>query len=190
MAAAMALPNTPSADHSWLASSAREVGLVFADIVGSTALLHGQGTQIYARILNAYRRRAERVAAEEGGWIVSLEGDEIFAVFPTATKACRFGMALFEDAGDPRIAVRVGVHYGPVSRHGSGLVGRAVPTAARVMAHAAPHQMWVSDPARIALEREAQEQDPAAASFHPRWLTQEECTLDGIPGTQRLWRAG
>ena len=121
---------------------------------------------------------------ELDGWVVSREGDEIFAAFLTAGAAYRFARAMFENAGHPEIHVRVGVHYGTVSCHDSGLIGRAVPYAARVMAHAAPSELWISDAAKTALEAESH----SLAGAIP-WIRSEECLLDGIPAPQRLWRA-
>jgi adenylate cyclase len=168
----------------WLARAERGVGLVFADIVGSALLVHGEGTKVYARILSAYRSRADELVAGLDGWVVSREGDEIFSAFLSATSAYRFARAMFEDAGHPQVAVRIGVHFGTVSSHDSGLVGRVIPFAARVMAHAAPHEVWVSDAAKRALEAES-----LLLANEISWITSEQCLLDGIPAPQLLWRA-
>jgi class 3 adenylate cyclase len=160
------------------------VGLVFADIVGSTLLLHNRGTEVYARILSAYRSRADTLALDQQGVVVSHEGDEVFAVFPSAATAYMYARGLFDDAGHPLLTARIGMHFGPVRRHESGLIGRVVPLAARVMAHAAPHQIWVSDAAKKALEAES---SPLAEGI--RWITSEQCLFDGVPDPQRLWRA-
>ena len=168
----------------WLSRSDGDVCLVFADIVGSALLVHGQGTRVYAHVLSAYRLRAESLASALDGRIVSKEGDEIFAAFLSAATGYRFARELNDDAGHSLISVRVGVHVGHVSCHEARLVGRAVPLAARVMDHAGPHELWISDTARQALIAE----DPSLVDAIP-WVTSEVSVLQGIPEPQLLWRA-
>jgi class 3 adenylate cyclase len=167
----------------WLQRCHYRVALVFADIVGSTLLIHSRGTEVYARVLSSYRERADRLAEGLDGRIVSREGDEIFAVFAAAGDAYRFARGLVDDAGHPLLTARVGLHVGTVHPHDEGLIGRAVPFAARVMAHGAPHEFWTSDAAKTAIEHEM----PAVADRIP-WVASEECVLDGVPAPQRLWR--
>jgi class 3 adenylate cyclase len=168
----------------WLSRSDGDVCLVFADIVGSALLVHGQGTRVYAHVLSAYRLRAERLARALDGHIVSKEGDEIFAAFLNAVTGFRFARELNDDGGHALISVRVGLHVGHVSCHEARLVGRAVPLAARVMDHAGPHEIWISDMARQALIAE----DPSLETAVP-WVTSEVAILHGIPEPQVLWRA-
>jgi class 3 adenylate cyclase len=168
----------------WLARAEHGVCLVFADIVGSALLVHAKGTKVYAHMLSAYRTRAEGLVGALDGRIISKEGDEIFAAFLTATGGYRFAREMSDDAGDPLISVRVGVHFGTVSCHDSGLVGRVVPMAQRVMDHAGPHELWISDAAKQALDAE----QPSLVG-EIQWLASEVCQLAGIPESQLLWRA-
>lgn len=167
----------------WAENGGRDLCLVFADIVGSALLVHGQGTKVYAHVLTAYRARAERLAAALDGRIISKEGDEIFAAFHTAARGFRFARELSADAGHELIAVRVGLHCGHVSCHEARLVGRAVPLAARVMERAAPHELWISDTARKAL---IAEQPSIVGELQS--IRSEVCMLHGIPEPQLLWR--
>jgi class 3 adenylate cyclase len=168
----------------WLGGAGRSVGLVFADIVGSSQLVHGQGTRIFVDVLSAFRLRAELLAGALDGRIVSKEGDEIFAAFLTAGGAYHFARKISRDAGHPLISVRVGLHFGSVSCHEARLVGRAVPLAARVMDHAGPRELWLSDTARQALNAEQ-----PSLTEQIRWVTSEVCVLHGIPEPHLLWRA-
>jgi class 3 adenylate cyclase len=167
----------------WVGHGGRDLCLVFADIVGSALLVHGQGTRVYTHVLTAYRTRAKTVAGALDGRIISKEGDEIFAAFPTASAGYRFARALNADAGHELIAVRVGVHVGHVSCHEARLVGRAVPMAARVMERGGPHELWISDTARNALVAE----QPSLIAETQR-MRSEMCVLHGIPEPQVLWR--
>jgi class 3 adenylate cyclase len=168
----------------WLGGGGRPLGLVFADIVGSSQLVHGEGTRVFVDVLSAFRLRAEQLAATLDGRVISKEGDEIFAAFLTVAGAYHFARKMAENAGHRLIAVRVGVHFGNVSCHDGRLVGRAVPFAARVMDHAGPRELWISEIAKRAL----QEEQRSLANEIP-WVTNEVCELDGIPEVQLLWRA-
>jgi len=158
--------------------------LVFADILGSVLLVHSQGTEVYPHILGAYRNRALQLVTQLDGRLISKEGDEIFVAFLSAAAAYRFGCEMFQDAGHPLVAVRVGIHVGAVQSHDAGLVGRAVPFAQRVMDHAAAHELWLSDDAKRAIEHESPE-----LAGEIRWVADERCILKGFPDTKQLWRA-
>lgn len=167
----------------WLAAAGHDVCLVFADIVGSTLLVHTRGTKIYAHVLSAYRTRAQQCVDALGGRLISREGDEIFAVFLTATAGYRFAREMTADAGHPLVSVRVGIHFGSVSCLDSGVVGRVVPLAQRVMDHGGPHEVWMSDATKRALA-----DDQPSLVEEIEWLASENCVLDGIPEPQLLWR--
>jgi class 3 adenylate cyclase len=179
----METPLIPAVETDWRRQDGA-VGLVFADIVGSTRLINHHGTEVYARILGSYRSRADRLSSEFNGWIVSRTGDEIFAAFPGTLGAYGFARGLYDDAGDPLLIARIGMHFGSVRLRDTDVVGRVVPLAKRIMEHAAPHELWMSDIAKARLEAESH----SVASAIP-WIVSEECVLKGIPDPQRLWRA-
>lgn len=168
----------------WLARYDRRVGLVFTDVVGSTLLIYAKGTLNFAEMLGSHRSRATTLLREVGGRLVDQSADEIFAAFPSATKAFCFADELFRDPGHPKLRIRAGVHYGTVRAQGRALVGRNVHLAARVRQHAVDRELWVSEAARSALESES----PSIASGIS-WITTDECELKGVPDKQRLWRA-
>lgn len=169
----------------WLAERDGEVGLVFGDVVDSTELLFSKETVDYTSMLRAYRARARDLVAKHGGRVVDESGDEVFAAFDGAAQAFAFARSFFDDPGHQKLTVRVGVHVGSVRAEGDALVGRNVHFAARVMQTAAERELWASDAAKRALEREAPDEAAGIA-----WVTSEERTLRGVPERQRLWRAG
>lgn len=168
----------------WLALRGGMVCLVFADIVGSVLLVHAQGTRVFAHVLSAYRARAEELAENCAGRIISKEGDEIFAAFLDVVSGYRFARELSVDAGHPLISVRVGLHVGKVSCHDGRLVGRTVPMTNRIMDRAGSHEIWMSGVAKDAIGAE----QPRLLE-QIEWVTSEVCALEGIPEPQRLWRA-
>jgi class 3 adenylate cyclase len=180
----MVAPPSPDLTE-WLDGAGPTVGLVATDIIGSTSLVYDVGTVGWGRLLAAYRARADRLAADCGGIVLDRVGDGVLAAFRRSDSAYRFARGMFDDAGDARLTVRVGQHVGAVSRHDAGLVGRVLHYTERVKEHARGHEIWLSEAAKTAIEVEA---PPGASSI--AWVGSEECELKGIPGRQRLWRAG
>jgi hypothetical protein len=89
--------------------------------------------------------------------VVKTIGDEIMAVFPSATAAARAAMdmqarvAALPPFGDTRLAVRIGFHLGPVLEESGDVFGDAVNTAARGAALAKAGQIITTAPAVEAL---------------------------------------
>lgn len=169
----------------WLANHDGVAAIVFTDVVGSTRLLFTKETLDYRSMLRSHRTRARQLIAEQQGRLVSDSGDELLAVFPSATTAYSYANVLVSDPGHAGLRVRAGIHLGPVRAEGRDLVGRHVHLAARVMQHARGPELWVHDAAKVRLEAES----PGLASSI-WWVANEECELKGIPDVQRLWRAG
>lgn len=167
----------------WIERCGGELALVFTDIVASTHLLYSRGTQNYTGTLQAHRRRAAELARSKRGRLIDSARDELLAAFPSVERAWAFASELLRDPGDPQLRVRMGIHYGPVRTDDGALAGRTVHFGARVLDHVSDHEVWMSEPARAALEAEAPE---VAAGL--RWRAAEQCELKGIPERQTLWR--
>lgn len=167
----------------WLSRHGGRAGLVFTDVVDSTLLLFERETVDYRQLLRAHAARARDLAEALDGRLVDEKGDELLAVFPTATDACRFARELSSDTGHPNLGIRVGVHFGTVRAENRILVGRNVHLGARVMQRGKGREIWLSDATRSALERESPE---LAKSID--WLDCDDCQLKGVPQPQRLWR--
>lgn len=127
--------------------------LMFADVEGSTALLHGMGDG-YGRLLQSLRRLIRRVVVRSGGLAVDLRADEAFVVFADPTAAIMAAVELQRSVagqswpGEVAVRLRIGVHSGEVAWTDAGYVGLTVHTAARVMAAAHGGQVLVSDACR------------------------------------------
>jgi len=175
---------TKTSLEAWLERSRSVVGIVHADIVDSTLLLHRLKTRNFALVLRAYESRAATLATHLEGRLVDRVGDQLLAAFATAGAAYQFASELFRDPGDAKLVIRVGVHFGRVKADDAQLVGRHVHIGARVMELGRGHELWVSDAAKTALERESLS---LAASIE--WITSQECELQGVPDKHRVWRA-
>src|SRR3954465_11632637 len=102
---------------------ARELALMFTDVVGSVELKTRLGTAAYARLLARHDELFHRaVATCAGARILQDRGDGFFAEFPTAADAVRAALVfqyelsrIAQRSPDPTAVIRsrVGIHLGP-----------------------------------------------------------------------------
>lgn len=122
--------------------------VLFADICGSTRLFEQQG-DLQARQLIA--RALEVLAAktvDQSGEVIKTIGDEIMSRFPTPQQAVRAACAMHRGLKDVwelsvlNIAVRIGLHHGPILEiENNDIVGDAVNIAARMASAAKADQI-------------------------------------------------
>ena len=124
--------------------------VMFADISGSTKLYRVLG-DTEARIKIAeYLDQLTAIAAQHQGSVIKTIGDEILCTYskPDAAMTAAGAMHRSFEAKNVTLnegltldsALRIGMHYGPVIRDGSDIFGRAVNTAARMVAIAKSKQ--------------------------------------------------
>jgi class 3 adenylate cyclase len=137
----------------------RLVTVVFADVVGSTALAEELDPEDVRAIFTRYYAVANEVVTSHGGIVAKLLGDGVLACFgvPTshgddAQRALDAALALRDrasrDAALQRLKLRIGVNTGEVltSDDGSGeIVGDAVNVAARVAAAAEEEEILAAE---------------------------------------------
>ena len=123
--------------------------VLFVDISDSSSLFRRLGdrdaTRVVDRVLDVMAAEVER----EGGSVVDRIGDEIMAEFPTAGSALRAAVAQQErtqllrrelpEAG--MLAVRTGLHHGPMERRDGRPVGTCVYRAKRIVDSAKAEQI-------------------------------------------------
>src|SRR4051812_8088642 len=130
--------------------------MLFADLVGSTALTVGRDPEDVRATLARYFEVARAAVAEHGGTVEKFIGDAVMAVFgvPAAhgddpDRAVAAALALRDRVGalPGELELRVGVATGEVLALGTGtdlsVTGEAVNAAARVQQAAAPGQVLV-----------------------------------------------
>jgi adenylate cyclase len=110
---------------------AQNAGVLFADIVGFTALSEELGAERTMALLRGFHRRMAETVFAHDGTVDKYIGDAIMATFGTpraapddALRAIRCAVAMVDvmarwngeraAAGEPLLKVGVGVHYGPV----------------------------------------------------------------------------
>ena len=124
----------------------RTLLMAFSDIVGSTPYFARFGDATGRQLHQLHVDLLGAAAAEAQGRIVDAVGDGVFCVFPGAAEGVRgivaFQQALArENALRPRehqLAVRIGLHWGPVLTDGTIVTGDSVHVAARVARVAEP----------------------------------------------------
>jgi class 3 adenylate cyclase len=136
------------------------VTVLFADIVGSTALASEEDPERVRALMDRFYDAMQAEVAAAGGTVEKFAGDAVLASFGaptaqedhaeralhTALSMCRRVEELFGD----RLAIRVGVNtgevvVGPVRVGGAFLTGDAVNVAARLEQAAEPGEILVGD---------------------------------------------
>lgn len=126
--------------------------VLFTDLVGFTEFNDARGDDVAIQVLDRQRRVIDGALAEHpGSRLVKELGDGLMVWCASAAAAvgvaCRFGagIGIERDAGVFPLAVRQGIHHGPVSERGDDVVGQTVNIAARISDLAGPSELLVSD---------------------------------------------
>jgi class 3 adenylate cyclase len=121
------------------------VTLLFTDIVDSTGVALRLGDRAWTDLLGSHNQRMADAVDRYRGQVAKLTGDGVLAVFDGAVRAIRCAMACRREAADLGLTIRAAVHTGEVELAGEEIHGLAVHEAARIMAHAGPGELLVSD---------------------------------------------
>jgi class 3 adenylate cyclase/tetratricopeptide (TPR) repeat protein len=174
----------------------RLVSVLFADLVGFTALSESRDAEEVRELLSRYFDRCRRLIELYGGTVEKFIGDAVMAVWgaPAATeddaeRAVRAALdliaavsALGEEIGADELRARAGVLTGEAAVNlgavGQGMVaGDLVNTASRIQSVAEPGGVLVGEATRRATGQTVVYED--AGTF----------ALKGKEGETRLWRA-
>ena len=169
----------------------RLVSILFADLVGSTALADGRDPEETRDLLSRYFDLARDVIGRYGGTVEKFIGDAVMAVWgaPTAheddaIRAVRAGLELVDAVRNlgPTLQARAGVLTGEaavtIGATNQGLVaGDLVNTASRLQGAAAPGAVLVGEATQRAASR--------AIAFEPAG----EQALKGKAAPVAAWRA-
>jgi adenylate cyclase len=123
------------------------LAVLFADISGSTRLYETLGDRFARDKVAQCLSVLTRLIQQHGGTIIKTIGDEVMATFPSADAAvqaaCMMQEALAQEAaaGQPALAIHVGLHFGPMVQEANDVFGDAVNVAARMAALAKAGQI-------------------------------------------------
>src|SRR5215475_8335420 len=148
----------------------RQLTVMFADLVGSTALSARLDPEELRDVIGAYHRRCTEVITSSGGFVAKYLGDGVLAYFgypqaheEDAEQAVRAGLALIEavaelDAGQSTLLrVRVGIATGLVvvgdllgegAAQEHAVIGETPNLAARLQGLAEPNTVVIADTTR------------------------------------------
>ena len=144
------------------------VTLLFADIEGSTRLVHSLGDQ-YAPVRARMRELVRGAAAAHRGQDVDWAGDGVFLAFERARDALSAAAELQRAlAGEPwppeaSVRMRIGIHTGEPDLSEEGYIGLDVHVAARICSAAHGGQVVVSRATRDFVGDDL----PGEATFRP-----------------------
>jgi class 3 adenylate cyclase/mannose-6-phosphate isomerase-like protein (cupin superfamily) len=151
--------------------------ILFTDIVDSTALAVAHGPAGWRDVVSSHNEVSERVVDHHAGQLVKTTGDGIIALFDSAERAVRAGIALIEALRPLDLRIRGGVQTGEVELAPGDVRGVAVHAAARIMALAGSGEIWVSATVHDLV-------DGTGLDFEDRGRH----ALKGIPGDRQLYR--
>jgi class 3 adenylate cyclase/predicted ATPase len=139
----------------------RQLTVLFCDLVDSTQLAAGMDPEDWREVVRGYQQRAAEVVERFDGHVAQYLGDGLLVYFgwpsaheDDAERAVRAGLGIVDTiaAGDTRLAVRIGIHTGPVvvGEMGGGAsretlaMGDTTNVAARLQVEAEPDSVVLS----------------------------------------------
>lgn len=131
--------------------SPRELLVLFADISGSTAIYEQLGDAAAVELIHGLLARMEEEVYFHQGAVIKSIGDELLCTFPDVVSALAGATAMQQQAaavegpGGRRLALRIGMHFGPALEERGDVFGDAVNVAARVVELARPSQVLITD---------------------------------------------
>lgn len=130
--------------------------VLFADVSDSAALYQRLGDQVARSVVNACLQALAGTLPHHDGRLIKTLGDGLMCVFVTADAAVRAAaemQAVIRERppGDHRVAIHVGLHYGPVLLEESDVFGDTVNVAAYLAAVAMRDQILTTEATHAAL---------------------------------------
>jgi class 3 adenylate cyclase len=127
-----------------MAPKTKNIGIMFADVVGSTQLFEVLGDDMARATIAETLELLTNVTNGHSGTVIKTIGDEVMCTFPEADDSANAATEMhetLEDANDmreegPKIKIRIGMHFGPALLEGGDVFGDAVNVAARMAAQA------------------------------------------------------
>lgn len=141
--------------HALVRRFEKRLALAFSDVVGSTPYFARHGDEAGRKLQQRHIDLLQKVLPAASGRIVDTAGDGAFMCFPTldgaASAMVELQRAIATDNDnrppDHRLAVRVGLHFGPVLTDGVAVSGDSVNFCARVSSTGGPTEIRLSLPA-------------------------------------------
>jgi adenylate cyclase len=131
----------------------KELAIVFADVVGSTALYESLGDDDARETVQRCVNCMKECTSEFGGDVIKTMGDEVMSTFPTADEAMnaasqmqqRITNGRLSGKDDIQVSIRIGCHYGHVVIEERDIFGASVATANRMTSQAKAGQIITTE---------------------------------------------
>ncbi len=123
--------------------------IMFTDIEGSTRMWEKDGATM-SLALAVHDTLSRAAVGENGGTVVKMIGDGMYAVFPDAVSGLRAAVTMQHSLADAAVThgltlrIRCGIHVGMVERRDGDVFGAPVNRAARIQGAAHGGQVLVS----------------------------------------------
>ena len=127
--------------------------IVFLDLAGYTALAEERGDRAAAEVAAELAGMVQEAAVTHGGRAVKWLGDGVMFHFSDPGKAIASGLDLVEQAvSTTSVPARIGINAGAVIAQEGDYFGRTVNVASRIADYAQPHEVLVSEEARMSAD--------------------------------------
>jgi len=139
-----------------LTSTAHDVVIGFADLVGFTALSQSLDPTAITDVIDHFESLVYAVVPEHGGRVVKMIGDAVMFSVDRVADAAEIALSLVErNATDSKLPeIRLGLALGPTVAFGGDLFGPTVNLASRLVDLARPGTVLVSDTIGTQLEEQ------------------------------------
>jgi class 3 adenylate cyclase len=121
------------------------VAILFADICESTKLYESAGDEEAYRLNGQSLELMREATVAAGGTVIRTQGDGLLGTFPTSKAAFEAACEMQDAHEGRRLAIKIGIHFGPTLRGiGGDVYGDAVNMAARISSQARPGETLLS----------------------------------------------
>ena len=126
--------------------------------------------------------QANKIIKEHQGYSIKTMGDSLMVAFRTAGEALEFSLKFYNDTGDKRVRIRIGINVGPVDIDEEDAFGSMINFAHRVLEMAKNAEVWISSEAKNHIDQELSERHKSL-----QWDCRSGCQLKGFEGSYTLW---
>jgi class 3 adenylate cyclase len=120
------------------------LAVVFTDIAGFSSLTQKDESKAL-EFVSRYREIVKRITKSHRGEVIHFYGDGSLTVHTSTLDAVQCALAMqTELSNNPKIPVRVGIHFGEVVISGETVYGNAVNIASRIQNLASGHSILIS----------------------------------------------
>ena len=123
----------------------RLAAIVFTDIVGYSAMMQ-KDEVITTKLRNKHRTEFNKFTNTHNGQVIQYFGDGTLSIYPSATDAVEFAVALQKALKDaqPPVPVRIGIHSGDITFGEEDAFGDGVNVASRIESMCIPGGVFIS----------------------------------------------